>query len=65
MMKDLKRLDKDTLIDMLSKFTNQFMKLFREGATQQEYLACKEMMDKLTQEIAIRQQQKNRGASHS
>lgn len=53
-MKDLKNLDQSGLVDLLSQKTNEYMKMFKEGAAQKEYEACKKMIDQITAEIESR-----------
>ena len=55
-MEDLKNLDLFTLVDLLAKYTNEYMKMFKEGATDQEFAQCKKMIHNLTAEIEYRKQ---------
>ena len=60
-MEDLNTMDLFTLVDLLAKHTNQYMKMFKEGATEQEYANCKKAIKNLTAEIEYRKQ-KTQGA---
>jgi len=55
-MEDLNNLDLFTLVDLLAKHTNEYMKMFKEGATDQEFSDCKKVIQNLTAEIEYRKQ---------
>ncbi len=57
-MEDLKSLDINTLVDLLVKHTNEYMKMLKEGATDNEYSNCKTIIQELTKEIETRQLKK-------
>lgn len=56
-MEDLKKLKTQSLIDILAKYTNDYLKMLREGTTQENYAACKQKIDELMAEIELRKQQ--------
>ncbi|MEP7377382.1 MAG: hypothetical protein ABI675_28525 [Chitinophagaceae bacterium] len=58
-MDNLKKLSLATLVDMLDKQTNDFLKMFKAGASKKEYDTCKETITRLTNEIKKRKEQKN------
>ena len=58
-MQDLKQLSLAVLIDMLDKHTNEFLKMFKTGASKEEYDGCKRMIAHLTAEIESRKQEKS------
>jgi len=56
-MKDkeaLKKLDMITLVDMLARKTDEYMKIQREGGSTKEHLECKEEINILMKEIQDR-----------
>ncbi|HEX5653410.1 MAG TPA: hypothetical protein VFX58_10070 [Chitinophagaceae bacterium] len=55
-MEDLKNLDQTKLVDMLAKLTTEYMKMFKNGTTQEEYENCKLLIARLTTEIEARNQ---------
>jgi len=55
-MEQLKHLDLFTLVDLLVKHTDEYMKMFKEGATEYEFTQCKKMIQNLTDEIELRKQ---------
>jgi hypothetical protein len=55
-MDDLKNLDLLTLVDMLAKHTNEYMKMLKDGTTEDKYAQCKHMIQNLTAEIEYRKQ---------
>ena len=55
-MVDLNNLDLFTLVDMLAKHTNEYMKMLKDGSTDEEYARCKGMIKNLTAEIEYRKQ---------
>lgn len=57
-MEDLKKLDQYTLVDMLSKHTKEYMRMFKDGSMGDEYAKCKKMIEKITKEIESRKQEK-------
>jgi hypothetical protein len=59
-MDNLQSLTLDTLLDLLNEYTNQYMKMLKDGSTQEEYDDCKEMMGKLTTEIELRKSKPNK-----
>ena len=56
-MKEFKNLDLFTLMDLLVKNTDEYMKMFKEGATEHEFARCKEIILHLTDEIKHRKKQ--------
>lgn len=57
-MEDLKNLDQAGLLDLLSQKTTEYMRMFKEGAIQKEYEACKKMIGQITAEIESRKKKK-------
>ena len=57
-MQDLKKLKLTTLVDLLDKYTNDFLKMPKTGARQEEYDAHKNIIRQLTHEIESRQKEK-------
>jgi hypothetical protein len=58
-MQDLKKLKLNTLVDLLNKHTNDFLRMLKVGgATQAEYDACKDIIARLTAEIDSRKKEK-------
>jgi hypothetical protein len=55
-MEDLRTIDISTLIDMLSKHTADYTKMFTQGATEEEYLRCNTIIKALQKEIEFRKQ---------
>ena len=55
-MEDLKNLDLLTLLDLLAKHTNEYMKMLKDGAIDEEYSQCKKMIQNLTVEIENRRE---------
>jgi hypothetical protein len=60
-MEDLNNLDLLTLVDMLAKHTNEYMKMMKDGTSEEEYTRCKTMIQNLTAEIAYRKQKSIKG----
>jgi len=56
-MKEFKNLDLFTLMDLLVKHTDEYMKMFKEGAMEHEFARCKEIIQHLTDEIKFRKKQ--------
>lgn len=56
---DLKKLELTTLVDLLDKYTNDFLKMPKTGARQEEYDSHKNIIRQLTDEIASRQKERN------
>ena len=50
-MEDIRKLDLSTLIDLLAKHTNEYMKMLKDSYTDEEYENCKSLIKKLTVEI--------------
>ncbi len=44
------------LLDMLASHTNEYLRMFKEGAPSAEFNKCKEMIEQLTSEIESRKQ---------
>ena len=42
------------LVDMLAKYTSDYMRILKDGGTKAEYESCKMLIDRLTKEIAVR-----------
>lgn len=55
-MEDLNNIDLFTLVDMLAKHTDEFMKMLKNGSTTEEYKQCKTHVQHITAEIAYRKQ---------
>jgi hypothetical protein len=65
-MRDLHTLESSVLIDMLAEYTVRFTYLFKNYGHWQnnpEYLACKEMLKRITLELERRNQLKHEKAS--
>ena len=58
-MEELKKIDQLALIDMLSKYTKEYMHMFKEGSMGDEYAKCKKIIEKITKEIESRKQEKS------
>ena len=58
-MNDIKKTDLSTLIDMLSANTAKYMKMLKDGSSQEEYDNCKELINKLSAEIEVRKSKSN------
>lgn len=56
-MDDLKKLNINTLLDMLAKYTGDYMRILKDGGTKEEYESCKALINHLTREIEIRKGQ--------
>ena len=56
-MEDLKNIKTQSLVDILANYTNDYLKMLREGTTQESYSACKKKIDELMAEIELRKQQ--------
>jgi hypothetical protein len=50
----LKKLDMVTLVDMLARKTDEYMRIQREGGSTKEHKACKEAINTLMQVIQDR-----------
>lgn len=55
-MENLNNIDLFTLVDLLAKYTNDYMKMFKNGTTDEDYVRCKNMIHNLTAEIEYRRQ---------
>lgn len=55
-MENMNSLDLFTLVDMLAKHTSEYMKMHKDGTTEEEYRRCKTMIQNLTAEIEYRKQ---------
>lgn len=44
---------------MLAKYTNEYMRMHKDGTTDEEYRRCKSMIQNLTAEIEYRKQKNN------
>ncbi len=55
-MEDLNNLDLFALVDMLARHTNEYLKMLKDGTTDDEYARCKSMIKNLTAEIEYRKQ---------
>jgi hypothetical protein len=53
-MEDYKNLQTDLLIDMLVKHTENYTRMFTEGATDQEFTECQRVITLLQTEIQFR-----------
>ena len=53
-MEDLKKMNTGALVDMLAKYTSDYMRILKDGGTKAEYESCKMLIDRLTKEIAVR-----------
>jgi hypothetical protein len=53
-MEDLKQLNLTTLVDMLARQTNDYLRMLKEGTTELEYKNCKERIAQLMTEIESR-----------
>ncbi len=60
-MEDLNNLDLLTLVDMLAKHTNDYMKMMKDGTSEEEYSRCKTLIQHLTAEIEYRKQKSLKG----
>ena len=56
-MEDLKTIKTQSLVDILAKYTNDYLRMIKEGTTQENYDACKKKIDELMAEIEFRKQQ--------
>jgi hypothetical protein len=57
-MEELKNLKLTTLVDLLAGHTTEYLKMLKEGTTQAQYNACKEIIAAITAEIESRKQEK-------
>lgn len=55
-MQDMKDIKIATLVDMLATHTNDYLRMLKEGTTEEKYKACKEMIARLIEEIESRKQ---------
>lgn len=53
-MQDLTKIKTQVLVDTLAKYTNDYLRMLREGTTQENYSACKKKIDELMAEIEVR-----------
>lgn len=51
---ELKKLDITALVDLLARHTNNYMRILKDGGTNEEYRQCKELIKLLTREIEAR-----------
>jgi hypothetical protein len=58
-MKDFNNVDLLTLVDMLARHTNEYMRMLKDGSTEEEYTACKKIIQNLTAEIEYRKEKNN------
>lgn len=54
---ELKKLDMNTLVDMLARKTTDYMNLLKAGGPDDEFKKCKKLIQELTKEIQERQKQ--------
>jgi hypothetical protein len=66
-MENFSNLDLFTLVDMLAKHTNEYMRMQKEGASDEDYAKCKKIIQAITAEIEYRKEKnvkpKRSGAS--
>jgi hypothetical protein len=53
-VEDLTKLKMETLIDMLARHTNDYMRILKDGSSKEEYESCKDWINRLTAEIESR-----------
>lgn len=61
-MNDIKKLELSVLVDMLAANTAKYMKMLKDGFTQEEYNNCKELINRLSAEIESRKAKNNSAA---
>ena len=60
---NLKELDNDMLIDLLSEYTNEYTKISHEFNRREELATVKNIVDELTEEIELRKRGSRSGNS--
>lgn len=55
-MESLSKMSNEKLTDLLAEKTNQYVKLLRANNKQEEFVACKKIIDLLTVEIKRRKE---------
>jgi len=53
-MKDLKQANLTDLLDMLSAYTGQYMKMLMQGATKEQFETCREAITQIQIEVEAR-----------
>lgn len=55
-MDELRELSTEQLLEMLSKYTADYTRMIRDGATHTEHAACQQALNELQSEILFRKQ---------